>query len=203
MTLDRLALSAAFLLLVGLHPARALAEGMSGWTDPSGANKTVRVEYDPTKPVPPGFHVEERSMSSSLVPVGTVVFALSYAPLLYWGTSAIAQGKSYRGCPSNRWLVLPLAGPFIASTAYGGPRAGLCEDPEDVEKAIVVNDGILQVAGAALIVIGLIPPWHVLVKDGDPGSTAPSTRSSNGAHFRVIPWQVGTSAAGVDLVGTF
>lgn len=214
---DRLVLSAAFVHLVVLSPPRAVAEGAFGRTDPSGATRTAMPEYDPTKPVPPGFHVEERSVSA-LVPVGSVVFGLSYAPLLYWGTSALAAGQSYSGCLANRWLVLPLAGPFIAASGYGGRASVYPGHPlESSRSAACANangdtfdtaaglrsDGALQVVGVVLIGVGLLPPWHVLVKDDLPGTTMSSARSRNGAHWGVVPWQVGTSAAGIDLVGTF
>jgi hypothetical protein len=208
--LDRVVWSAPFLLLVGLSPARAVAEDSTGGRDPSGP--TVRPEYDSTKPVPPGYHVEERSLSS-LIPVGSVALALSYAPVLYWGSSAIVAGKSYEGCPSNRWLVLPIAGPFIAPTGYGRPgslyddpvrtsQSRACEDAEGFQQGIILTDGILQVVGAALLGIGLLPPRHVLVKDVDSGTSRSSARSRD-SNLRVIPWQVGTSAAGIELVGTF
>src|SRR5262245_50997045 len=82
--LDRLVWPAGFLLTIASSAAPAVAEGSSGKLDPTGGSTTVRPEYDPTQPVPPGFHVEERSLSP-LVPVGGVVLALSYAPVLYWG----------------------------------------------------------------------------------------------------------------------
>jgi hypothetical protein len=108
--------------------------------------------------------------------------------------------------------VVPVAGPFIAATGFGGrvqlsadpiqsARSVACEDAENFGTAIYTFDGLFQVAGAALLTAGLFSPRQVLVKDTAPSESPKVSPSS--VRWQVVPWNVGTSAAGIDLVGAF
>lgn len=91
----------------------------------------------------------ERQTSKRLLVAGVTTFAVAYTPTLLFAAGITAQ----RG-PETFHAELgfvPLAGPFlwqVAETADGNHTSGA--------GLIVVGDGVAQVAGAGLIVAGIL-----------------------------------------------
>ena len=190
----------AALLVIALVPADAAADDSNDNATPKppafpwGANDASRENrstgsLDPSKPIPPGFHVEEQP-PSSLILVGGVIFGVSHGLVFFEGAKAVLAGSSYKGCPANGWLMLPVGGPFIVADKQGGERSP-CRNPEGIASGMYTLDGLIQVIGAGLLVAGLGAPRQVVVKDA---------AKSN---WQVVPWHVGASSAGVNLIGTF
>jgi hypothetical protein len=151
---------------------------------------------------------------SALVVIGSLVFVPTYGLALSAGVGALAAGSSYAGCPSNRWLVVPIAGPFVAQTglrsrvqlgtdAAENGRQFACQDSEGLGSYVLGFDGVLQILGFALMASGLNSPPQVLVRDHDPIHEPSSSSPGETIHWRLVPWHLGTSSAGVGLVGTF
>lgn len=209
---DRSVVVAAFLLLIALGPARAAADDSNdnaqsnqkaGPIDPyESPARAIPAgsPFDPTKPIPSGFHVADRP-TSPLVIVGGVMFGVSYGTSLLGGIEALVGGRSYKGCPSDGWLALPIVGPFAASIELDGRVGTGCADPEGFQTAIYRLDGVVQLVGSVLLFAGVASSGPTLVKDAAKSDS--TTGATNGAHWRVIPRNVGTSGAGVDLVGIF
>jgi hypothetical protein len=200
------ALSAAAILLVALHPARSQADdsipGKSASTplSPSGGEVpgTTRPpppEYDPSKPIPIGYHLEDRG-TSALAPLGAVVFTVAYGTASASGFSAFRSSSS--SCPADRYLVLPVVGPLAAGAGRDGRVGSACDDPEGFVQAGFIMDGLLQLVGAALFAAGASMSRYALVKDATSSDSNP-----RGTAWRVVPWNAGRSTAGVDFVSTF
>ena len=128
--------------------------------------------------------------SYGLVVPGAVVFAVSYLGALYWSSSS----PNSPGCSGDRFMVLPLAGPFLTAASYGGPHAPPgCEDPDDALGPIATIDGVAQIGGALLVAVGLLSPLD--------SPTPP--KSAHATDWRVAPVALGTSGAAVVVLGTF
>jgi hypothetical protein len=152
-------------------------------------------ELDPAKPLPPGYHVEERE-PSALIPIGGLVLTITYGPAAMAGVSAFYGSSS--SCPSDRLLVLPVIGPFAALAGRDDRVGSRCDDPEGAVKGIYGMDGVAQLLGGIFLVAGLSMPEYAVVKDAQAQDA-----TSRGATLRLVPWNAGRSAAGVNLVGRF
>jgi hypothetical protein len=125
--------------------------------------------------------------------VGGILFGAFYA------TAAVSEAfRAGPECPSDKWLLLPIAGPFIAAGYRGDHARGPCQNEPDAVSAtgLFVADGIGQVVGAAFVSAAFLAPKRELVRDPANNPT------SSGVEWLLAP-AVGPSRAGVSVIGTF
>jgi hypothetical protein len=131
---------------------------------------------------------------------GSIVFGVPYV------LSASVAGSSK--VDADTWLYVPLAGPFIdlanrKEKCTPSPVSQVqtnfnCND-DSGERFFLMTDGLMQVAGATLLIFGLAMPQKLLVRDDAPFTG--STRS----HFAwsIAPRTMGRSGYGIGLAGEF
>jgi hypothetical protein len=131
----------------------------------------------------PGYHLETRPRRDLAI-AGAVTFGIA------WGLAAgSATGFMFlsdrlppagNGVPFGdvAWLFVPVAGPFLQMKAGG----------DGTVNALLALDGVAQIAGATLIVVGAAWPKTVVVRD--------VVRS-----FHIVPMKV-SGGGGLGLVGT-
>ncbi|HVV83201.1 MAG TPA: hypothetical protein VHE35_08975 [Kofleriaceae bacterium] len=113
---------------------------------------------------------------------GAVLFGAS------WGAGAIAASQSDR--KGDDRLYVPLVGPWLDLADRGDcPVAERSCDNETTEKVLIIGDGVLQAAGAVLMLDGALVPRTV-------HRTTP-------AYARISPIHVGTDGHGFAWNGTF
>jgi hypothetical protein len=137
--------------------------------------------------VPAGYHVEEVARHG-LVTAGLVLVLVPY------GIGAIGA-LAAEGDNASTWLYLPVAGPWMM---LGRREYGTCTNPGAKESAGCVGDvflvtglimdGVIQAAGATLLLVGYLAPKSELVRDEQA--------------VRLSPTRVG-SGYGLGLSGTF
>jgi hypothetical protein len=139
-------------------------------------------------PVPPGFHVEEEPRHGMVV-AGWTLLLVSY------GISVIVAA-GVQGNNGGDWLYAPIVGPWalLATRSYNGCSSTATESGGlgcvgDVYAVMgLVVDGLLEGAGAALLIVGYADSKSVLVR--------------NAPAFRVAPMRMG-SGNGVGLTWAF
>jgi hypothetical protein len=129
----------------------------------------------------PGSHRERRFRRWPLI-AGPAVFAGGYAWSVIAGAEAEIVEPGAR--PYLRWLYVPVVGPFVAAARYHSASSL----QNVVYDTGYVFEGVVQIAGLALLAYGLAAPETVVV----PGvSVAP------------MPVVLGGSGAGIGVIGTF
>jgi hypothetical protein len=121
--------------------------------------------YREGSPIPAGYRVEEKTRTA-LVVVGALTLGIPYLI----GLSAVSTQNSNNGA---NWLLVPAIGPWLAI----GARKTVCKrsvnqtldqglecTSEALATTGLVFDGIVQTAGATLLIIGLVLPKKVLVR---------------------------------------
>ncbi len=149
-----------------------------------------RLPYEPGDPVPPGYHVEERS-NGALMWGGGLLWSAAYVTAVMVGPKGSAPGSG--------WVLVPVVGPFgalfqqrVECEADVLNTSSTEECSQEIVKAartasILLVDGLVQTAGAALFLIGWGSTERQLVLD---------------RRFVVTP-AVGQSSYGVSVSGTF
>jgi hypothetical protein len=167
---------------------------------PAWRSQPIEMRYVEGRPIPPGYHLETR-VRRGLVVSGPIIFGVPY--LL---SMSVAASSKYE---PDRWLYAPVFGPFVnlatreddcnPNTTSGTSTTVICNG-ESGTRFFLMLDGLMQTAGATLLVLGLALPQHVLVRDD-----APFTGSNNKSHFTwaVSPYSVGKAGAGLGVIGTF
>ncbi len=142
--------------------------------------------YEDGDPVPPGYVVRERPRRG-LVIAGSIVTGVP------WVLSVTAASASdYEN--KTGFLLVPGVGPWLMLLA-GGARDKDCGDNDFCSgsraglRAVLVFDGLVQSAGAAMFLVGLMAPRKVLVP-------AP-------VEVSVLPMQLSRDGYGIGAVGTF
>lgn len=157
---------------------------------PQGPAPPPRSPWRVGDPIPAGYHVEEKPRAG-LVTAGFLVAGIPY------GISAITAWAAY-GKNESGWLLVPFAGPWVTL----GRRAYTCNPDASNQTTSqslgcvgdifavmgLVTDGMMQVAGGALLLAGYVATKPGLVP--------------NDVTFRVLPMSIGTGA-GAGAVGTF
>ncbi|MFT3771069.1 MAG: hypothetical protein QM820_37110 [Minicystis sp.] len=126
--------------------------------------------------IPPGYQAIQR-MRPELVTAGAVTFGVTYVLTGLGG--AIGADAGCSGCTS---LLVPVVGPFL-----------MMPSTESVTgRFALALDGITQVAGVTMFVVGLAAPRTILVR-------------SDLAKTRIVPtpMRFGNHGTGLGLVGTF
>ena len=158
-----------------------------GYQAPASA---PRLRYEPGAPPPPGYHFEQNPRKG-LVVAGAVSFAVPY---MISATVAMVSRNE-----SDRWLLVPVAGP-IGALAEG---RGDCNRDEGLKCAgnILATIGLAfdlaaQTAGVMLFTMGFVFPKKEWVSDYEVGRSMP----------RLVAWSVaprvdGAGRMGVTLTG--
>jgi hypothetical protein len=123
------------------------------------------VPMNPDDP-PPGYHTESRARSG-LVVGGAVMFGISYVLSALGAVSGQASGST-----EYAPLFIPVVGPFVAlgsTHALVATNDGLQQAGRALGAIGLVFDGVIQVAGVSLIVVGFAVPRSVVVRDPPPG----------------------------------
>jgi hypothetical protein len=179
-------------------------EAPPGWTAPGYASQyryqpmPMELRYVEGRPIPPGYHPETRPRKG-LVISGSIVFGIPY----FLSLSVAASSKF----SPDRWLYAPIIGPFVdlgnrkedcntIGNAFGSTTT--CKD-DSSERFFLMADGLMQVAGATMFILGLAIPQHLLVRDDAPFV------GSKGSQFAwsIAPTKMGRSGYGLGLGGTF
>jgi len=102
--------------------------------------------------IPLGMHVETRR-SHGLLAAGAIVFGLSYLSSAF--SVAACTGMAISCNAGIGWLLVPVAGPFVAS---GFPQSGEL-------RAVFIADGVIQAAGLVLLATAVAATRTMLVED--------------------------------------
>jgi hypothetical protein len=159
----------------------------------------MELRYIEGRPVPPGYHPEVR-VRKGLVISGSVLLGVSY----FLSLSVAASSKN----DADRWLYAPVVGPFAdlvarkdkcttVATSFGTNTS--CSDDDTSTRFFLMADGLMEVAGGTLLILGLSLPQHVLVRDDAPYVGASGSRVA----WSVAPRRFGHSGYGLGLDGTF
>jgi hypothetical protein len=185
----------------GYAPAPAQGYAQPGEPPPGYAWRAQPVEmrYVEGRPIPQGYHVETRARKG-LVISGSIVFGVPY--LL---SMSVAASSHYQ---PDRWLYAPVVGPFInlatrADDCNPNGTSGTssqfnCSDDSGV-RFFLMMDGLMQVAGATMFVLGLALPTTLLVRDDAPYVG----KKGNQLAVTVQPYATGRSGYGLGVVGIF
>lgn len=115
-------------------------------------------KMDPDNP-PPGFHTESR-IRSGLAVGGGVMLGAAY---LISAVSAVSDGGV-----STRPLYIPVAGPFITlktAKVFYAPKDDVTYVGNVFGAIGLILDGIVQIGGATMLVIGVAVQKPVVVRD--------------------------------------
>jgi hypothetical protein len=146
----------------------------------------ARLRYREDAPIPRGYHVEER-IRKGLVIGGAITLGIPYTIGL-----AAASGSSFRN--ESGWLALPALGPFITlgrrrADCHAGSEAVSCFGDVMLGFALVL-DGMVQTAGATLLLIGVSTRKTELVRN-------------DLATVSLLPGPIGKSGYGLHAIGSF
>jgi len=144
----------------------------------------VITDWSEGEPIPPGYH-EATRIRKGLVIGGAVLFGTTYL-FTALGASIVAA-CSGENCYSAGSLFVPGVGPFIQMAQPGNGAIG---------NFWLAVDGIAQLGGITMFVVGLAAPKSVLVRN-DLGSS-----SKKDFQLALSPI-VGPGQQGMGLVGTF
>lgn len=170
-------------LLVGVSLCgTALAE-----TPPVATGVQV-LDYEQGDPVPPGFQLRSRPRLG-LVITGAAVGGGAYGFVVLGALDSGFDDKT-------GFLLIPLAGPWLMLAA-GGAQDKTCPTDDDacegennqMERAVLVLDGLAQATGATLVALGFAFPRQRLERTG------PSVS--------LLPTGFGRHGLGAAFVGTF
>lgn len=126
-----------------------------------------------------------QTMNSEVLVGGVVLLGASY------GAAAIAASQSERD--ADKRLYVPLVGPWLDLADRGDcPIANQSCDDETTHKVLIIGDGVLQAAGALLLLDAALFP-----------RTVHRTSTTATALRHVKPIRVGDDGRGVALSGTF
>lgn len=115
------------------------------------------------EPIPAGSRPAKRARLGLLIG-GAITFGVGYVPAVL-----VASGTATSG--AGVVLFLPVVGPFISIALLAGESAGcsgsFCFNDSGlvaVVSTFFVIDGLLQAAGAAMVIVGLAAPKTVLLR---------------------------------------
>jgi hypothetical protein len=144
--------------------------------------------YDETKGIPPGYRLEER-VRKGMVISGAIVLGVPYVIGINVAAAANFENHSY-------WLLVPGVGPFLTLAT----RDDSCNEDGTAGEAVdcigdafvrfyLVLDGIMQMTGGTLFLLGVTQTKQVLVRQD--------------VTLRVAPRPIGQSGYGLGVIGTF
>src|SRR5262249_3684090 len=153
--------------------------------------------YVEGRPIPPGYHVETRARRG-LVVAGPIIFGIPYV-----FSASVAASSTF---DPDRWLYLPVVGPFADlgargsrctrstfPTPSGTSTTEVCSD-DSAARFFLMLDGLMQTAGATMLILGLaLPTTHVIRDD------APYSGSASPVVVSVRPSSLGRSGYGLTI----
>jgi hypothetical protein len=167
--------ASAVVFTVLLHPGLALADPIPAHAsaasrDPATASYYAESESGPITlpyredaPFPPGYRLEQRTRTG-LVVAGAIVLGVPYV-------IGLGATSTNGGDPAMNWLFVPGVGPWMAlglrrSSCYGKANieGSLCHAGDAFAVMGLIMDGIVQTAGATLLIVGLAVPKKVYVR---------------------------------------
>ena len=138
--------------------------------------------WDPSQPVPSGYHVERRTRLG-LVIAGSVVFGVAYLGIVVPNLLIATSGN-----PSAAIVTVPVGRPFYHVVANLRDANGVY-----AVAGLTAFDALVQAAGAGMLIAGIVGT-RVLV----PGPARPSA-----VHLTLVPIRLEGRGAGVGIAGTF
>jgi hypothetical protein len=163
----------------------------------------MEMRYVDGRPIPPGYHLETRPRKG-LVVSGPIIFGIPYVL-----SASVAASSRY---DPDRWLYLPVVGPFVDLGARGSQCTksttpvvnGISTTTETCvedssQRFFLMLDGLMQTAGATMLILGLALPNHLLVRDDAPYTGSNPTTFG----WTVRPWAAGRTGYGVGVDGFF
>ena len=116
-------------------------------------------------PVPAGFHVEQRPRRGLII-AGSLVLGIPWAIGL-----SIASGSNFPN--QSGWLAVPALGPWITlasrrndtCTSYSTGTTCFDNGTTSATRTFLVLDGLMQVGGTVMLVVGLASPTKVIARD--------------------------------------
>jgi hypothetical protein len=181
-------LTLALGLLFFASPARAQVSQPAP-LQPSPAPQAVA--WQPGSPPPPGYHIEDRPRTG-LVVAGALIAGIPY---FFSVVTASSVGLSNE----TGWLYVPVAGPWMTL----GQRSYGCNNLDNANQSTsqslqcvgdvfavmgLIADGVMQAAGATLLVVGVAAGRPTLVRDDEA--------------LHVTPMRIGTGY-GAGVTGAF
>jgi hypothetical protein len=138
-------------------------------------------DWQDGEPIPPGYHPVQRMRKGPVI-AGACTFGILYFISVLVAAAGTDISNSNHTTSSVTGLYVPVVGPFITMT----------QSPSATGNVLLVIDGAGQVAGAVLLLYGLISPQTVLIRD------------DNGRP-KLLPQPIllGKSGGGIGLSGTF
>jgi len=167
-----------------------------GYAPPQGSNYVppppTKIKYQEGMAPPQGYHIEENPRKG-LVIAGYVVLGSTY-----FLSATIGMSSSN---PDDRWLLVPVFGPFVdlgARNSHGCSSGNTtCEVFDPVIKTYLALDGAAQMAGAVLLTTGYLFTKKEFVSDTYYGrASAPRV-----ATWTVVPQVTPGSRYGLMLRG--
>jgi hypothetical protein len=169
--------------------------------------RPATLEYDSSKPIPPGYHLESHARKGFIIS-GSIIFGISYfVAIAVAGNST--EGPSYGNDSSSETrvpfspglLYVPVLGPWLAlgtvkdygDTCNNSYYNSSCSDNSttaSVWRALLVIGGLTQAWGTGFFILGLASRSHQLVLNDN-------------VRAQVVPVRIGNSGQGLALVGTF
>jgi len=160
------------------------------------------LEYDPDKPIPPGYHLESRARKGFVIS-GSIIFGISYGIALMvasstnQSTSSSSSSSSSSGVPfQSSLLYIPVLGPWLAmgtvrDSDCTSSNYYYCDNSEASDwRTLLAIGGVTQALGAGFIVLGLAARTHQLVL-------------TEYVQASVLPVRMGRSGQGLAMVGSF
>jgi hypothetical protein len=163
----------------------------------------AELRYVEGRPIPAGYHLEVRPRRA-LVVTGPILLGVPYVLSM-----SVAASSRY---DPDVYLYAPIIGPFIdlakrktdcprttVPTATGTTTYENCSTDDSTTRFFLMFDGLMQTAGATMLILGVALPQHVLVRDD-----APYVGSSHSKFaWAVAPQTMGRSGYGLGLAGIF
>lgn len=142
-----------------------------------------KVPYVEGQPGPPGYRLTTES-SKGLVISGAICLGVGYSFMLLSAPIVAAVRKSNDEDPDDaNVMMIPVVGPFLSIWAL---------DSEGVGTSFLILDGLLQTAGAGMLIGGLASPRKVWLR----GDIA-------GVRYQLTPGLVGKNTPGLGLTGSW
>jgi hypothetical protein len=145
-------------------PANRFKSSASSPAEPAtDASPVARVSNKESASVPQGYMIRKEARPG-LITAGTIVLLIPYSLSLVAVSSS--SGSSDRESDHMGWLIVPALGPWLSLAQRNCSSYKYVEDRDGcgAVNAFLLLDGLVQMAGATLITVGVAARKNVLVK---------------------------------------